>query len=281
MSAIILYRELDTSTEELEAITEFFPATFMRTGVPHRIDNEPQWLVIGRYSVLPYYQELIRELVFRGARLINSYEQHQFVADIGQWSEVLGELTPKTWKQGSFDELPSDKSFVLKGQTNSKKFLWRTHMFAEGRYAVREVFGRLLDDTLIGTQTIYAREYIPLVNFGKDINGLPITKEIRIFVLFGEVVGSGYYWSNHVDEVRKLYNDELPSIDEVPEKFLQKVINKIGDLVSFYTVDIAQTDKGEWIVIDLNDGQMSGLSEVRPRDLYRSMHELLRKRDLI
>lgn len=279
MSAIILYRQADTTNDEVEAINEFFPATFMRTAVPQRVDNEPEWLVIGRYSVLPYYNELVKDLRIRGAKLVNNYEQHQFLADLGQWYEVLKEVTPKTW--GSrFDTLPKDKSFVLKGQTNSKKFSWDTHMFAKDKEAVQIVLSRLLDDTLIGRQDIYVREYTPLVTYCHGINGLPITKEFRFFVLYGEILCAGFYWSSHIEEVTEANGGKLPSIEEVPTLLLNIITTKL-DHIPFYTVDVAQTVAGDWIVVDLNDGQMSGLSEISPRALYMSMYNTLSKRDLI
>ena len=272
-NTIILYRKHDTDEEEVKTIHEFFEATSNRTAVS---DNQ---LVIGRYSVLPYYRELELDLAIYNSRLVNSYAQHEFVADIGQWSEVLAGFTPQTWVQGQFDLLPEDKSFVLKGQTNSKKFLWNTHMFAKDKDSVRDVMSLLLDDSLIGRQTIYAREYVPLITYGHALNGLPITKEFRFFVLYGEVVCGGYYWSNYADDVN-LKAGPLKA-DDVPEYFLKKVVEKIGDLVSFYAIDIAQTQTGDWTVIDVNDGQMSGLSEIQPRALYMGMTRILRKRGLL
>lgn len=280
MSTIILYRKADTSKEELEAINEFFPATSMRTAIPNRAKDEPPWLVIGRYSVLPYYYELMCDLAVNNARLINDHTQHQFVADLGQWSEVLGNMTPRTWGS-NFDTLPENKSFVLKGQTNSRKFLWPTHMFARDKSEVPKVLSRLLDDSLIGSQTIYVREYLPLVSYGWDINGLPVTKEFRFFVFDGEILCGGYYWANHVDDVMAANNGELPSVEEVPKDFLTNAIKSLGEYVPFYTIDVGQTVSGGWQVIDVNDGQMAGLSTITPRALYLALHKALVKRGLI
>lgn len=276
MSAIILYRKFDTSEEEVEVINDFFPATAMRTALP---PADEEWLVIGRYSVLPYYQELVRDLKIKNASLINSYQQHEFVADIGEWSVVLGDLTPMTWVQGEFNHLPQDASFVLKGQTNSKKFLWDTHMFAKDRAAVRDVLSRLLDDTLIGSQTIYAREYVPLITYDIALNGLPITKEFRFFVLYGEVLCGGFYWSNFIDDIHK--SGYLPDVEEVPDEFLKAVTDRIGDRIPFYVVDVAQAKDLRWLVTDVNDGQMSGLSEIQPRALYMGMSRVLKNRKLL
>jgi len=40
-------------------------------------------------------------------------------------------------------------------------------------------------------------------------------------------------------------------------------------------VDVARTESGEWIVIELNDGQQSGLSDNDPDQLYSNMKKML------
>lgn len=272
MTPVILYREFDTPPEELPAITSNFPATPSRT----MIDEGD--LVIGRYSVLPYYAELCADLRTIGAKLINSYAEHQYVADIGRWSVDLEGFTPNTWRQGSFGQMP-EGAYVLKGQTNSKKFLWDTHMFAKNKAEVSQVMCRLLDDTMIGQQTIYARSYIPLVTYLTGLHDLPITKEFRFFVLYGKIVGSGFYWSSHIDDIIRIAGD-IPDPLEVPADFLRDVIAAVGDNINFYVIDVAQAESGRWLVTDLNDGQMSGLSQVDPNQLYPNMRRVLREREI-
>ena len=80
----------------------------------------------------------------------------------------------------------------------------------------------------------------------------------------------GYYWSSHIEDL-----NEIPMPSEVPEEFLRKVINKIRGQINFYTIDVAQTVSGEWNVIELNDGSMSGISENDPDKLYSNMKEVL------
>lgn len=43
----------------------------------------------------------------------------------------------------------------------------------------------------------------------------------------------------------------------------------------FYVIDVAKTVYGEWIVIEMNDAQMSGLSMVEPIELYTNLYALL------
>ena len=226
-------------------------------------------LVIGRYSVLPFYQELENDLGVVGAKLVNTYREHRYVADLQNYVADLGDMTFQTWNFRDIHTLPDDIAFELKGETNSKKGKWPTHMFAKDKRAAVEVFTKLQDDSLLASQEIYVRQYIPLKKLAEGIGGQPIAMEFRFFVLYGQVVSGGYYWSSNLDQLEK-----VPDASVVPHSFLQKAIDRVKDKVAFFTLDVAQTESGDWLVVELNDGQMSGLSENDPNILYRNMKHL-------
>lgn len=265
---IILYRDFDIEDNEHHAMYQNFRVSQSRTYLPLNS------FVIGRFSVLPFYKELINDLEKINSKLINSWEQHSFVADIGKWYPVLKDYTPETWSMriGS-DNLPTDCSFVLKGATNSIKRLWTTHMFARTRADVPDVYGRLLDDTMVGQQEIFARRYVPLRKLGESVNGMPITEEYRFFVCYGKIVSSGFYWSSHADEVLHYNYDKVAYINN----FVNTIIYLIGDKCNFYTIDIGIKEDGDPIVIELNDGQMAGLSENDPFVMYKNLKDIIKE----
>jgi len=273
---IVLMRASLAEDEELQCARKYLPVVENRSKCP---DNS---LVIGRYSVLPYYRELEEDLKTRGSRLINTYNQHLYVADMQQWYGDLKDFTPKTWF--SLESFKSswwhgkatqaeraNTSWVLKGQTNSKKQQWDTHMFAATERDVSTVYSRLCDDGLIGDQNIYIREYVPLHNFGVGIRGLPITEEYRFFVLDGNVIGSGFYWAQF-PEVREEHKLD-PSL--VDQQFLREVISAVAGRIRFFVLDVARKADGGWMVVELNDGCMSGLSEVSAETLYSNLYQRL------
>lgn len=139
-------------------------------------------------------------------------------------------------------------------------------MFAKNKPEAIEVYGRLSKDGLIGNQEIYVREYVPLKRLGTGVNDLPISEEYRFFLLDGKVVSSAFYWSSHVDDLTT-----VPSPDRVPESFMREVASRIGSNARFVVVDIGITESGDPIVIELNDGQMSGLSENKPELFYSEL----------
>lgn len=258
---VILQRGM--KEDELTAAQPHFHCVDLRSQVI------PGSLVIGRYSVLPYYKELEQDLASIGARLINTHKQHRFIADLGNWYEVLKDLTPQTWNRP--EDMPEEGPFVVKGETNSKKFQWKTHMYAHSRLDAINVMCRLQEDGLICDQHIYFRKYVPLVKLMDGFQGMPVTEEYRYFICGKQVLCGGFYWSNYEDDIP----GGVPDWKLGPEAFLQKVIDRVGDLASFYVVDIAKTQSGEWIVIELNDGQMSGLSCNDPKLLYSRLRQTI------
>ena len=265
---VILMRASLAEDDELQEAKKHFRVFGSRSAVPMGTD------VIGRYSCLPYFKELEADLAFHGSRLINKHAAHLYVADMANYYEDLKDLTPKTWFS-LFDfkneQNKPTNGFVLKGQTNSKKQQFNSHMYAATENDVDVVYSRLSDDGFLGDQKIYIREYVPLRQFGIGIRGLPITEEYRFFVLDGQVVGSGYYWSQF-PEIKEQYK---LSPDEVPESFMKDVMARVGNKIRFYVVDVARKKDGSFCAIELNDAQMSGLSDVEPAVLYSNLKKRL------
>lgn len=267
MSEILFSTEFKTEEEEKIA-SKFFNVYKSRMEVP------PNSLIIGRYSVLPYYKELEYDLNIKNSKLINSYKEHLYVAELMNYIEDLKEMTPKTWS--SLEEVPYniDHPLVLKGSTNSKKFLWNTHMYAEDRSSAVKVMLNLMNDSLIGQQQIRVRKYEPLVTFEIGAGGYPITKEFRFFVLDGKIISGGYYWSPFYDDLLETHKNEL-SIENIPKDFLNEAIRRVKDNIRFFAIDVAQKIDGNWIVIEINDGQMSGLCMNEPQILYENLKKVI------
>lgn len=262
---VIYYRDDFDWRQESDIAKKYFPVVPCRTAV------KPGQLVIPRFSALPFYKELEMDVEYIGAKLINTYSQHRYIADLMNWYEDLKDYTPKTWEKVEY--IPDEGPFVLKGETNSKKFLWKTHMFARDRMEAIDVFSRLSNDGLIGDQKIYVREYVPLKTYMVSIQDLPITKEFRVFCYNKEVLSIGYYWANHIEDLNDM--GIMPDVNDIDMGFLGKVMDIVSSNVDFYVVDIAETASGEWVVIELNDGSMSGLSCNDPDELYSRLRVVL------
>lgn len=261
MKPVILFRADLDAEDEAATCAEYLPTVNFRTDVPNNS------LVVGRYSCLPFYRELEQELASKQSKLINSYQQHQWIANLIDWGGqfgVLEGLTPKTWTDWS--ALPKGKSFVVKGRTNSRKQRWNTHMFAATRADVPVVAGRLLDDTLISEQGLVIREYVPLKKLGEGLNGLPVTNEWRLFFLKNQLLAKGFYWSRSHPEL-----EPLAGFSSAAENLALEAADLVSQHTNFFVLDLAETKAGDWIVIEVNDGQQSGLCGVDAAELYLNL----------
>ncbi len=274
---VILYREGvigdGDSTEMRAARGAGFKVVTRRSDVPKNSQ------VIGRYSVLPYYKELAEDLYSVGSYLCNNYMHHRFVARIDNWVDKLRELTPATWHY--YEQIPKDENgpFVLKGSTNSRKDRWLTHMYAADREALLAVRDRLMADTFIDQQGIFFRRYAPLRKLLDGATGMPITNEWRFFVYHDEIICGGYYWSNEMEQLAVRDAVANAPIDKM-KALIGQVIYAVGNRCNFYTVDIGELVDGSWTVIELNDGQMAGLSAIDPDEFYPALAKAVHRRSV-
>lgn len=267
MRPVILYRPADMDDGELPAAQEHFTCFQERTAM-QRHD-----LVIGRYSVLPYFEGIQADADYVGATLLNNLKQHRYIADLRNWVEDVRELTPKTWYR--IEDIDEEGPYVLKGKTNSRKFDWRTHMFAADKKAAGEVYWRLSTDGLIGggNQDIYIRKFVPLKTYFKGLNDLPVTKEFRFFTAYGEVICGAFYWANYADDM-----DEIPQPEPKHIEFVKKVLQRVNAYANAFVVDVAEKEDGELVLVELNDFQMSGLSLNDPKILYAGLRDIVRRK---
>lgn len=221
--------------------------------------------VVGRYHGWPDYRELHRDVELAGGQLVNTVAQHAWVADMGRWTEDLADVTPATWRFG--DEPCGPGPYVLKGAWKSRKDKWNELMFAATPADVTRVACRLMDDTLIGEGDIWVRQYVPLERLGTGLNGVPLSNEWRVFVLGGRPIAHGFYWEAHRDQLEA----EPDAESTMSMVWLGDVCARVGKRIRFAAVDIARTAAGEWVVVEVNDGQQSGLNGVDAGELYAAL----------
>lgn len=264
---VLYFRKSLAEENELKIASKYFPIVEQRT---HILKHKNCDLVIPRFSSLPYYEELEKDINYFNINLINTYKQHQYIANLRNWYYDLADFTPRTWFY--LDQIPDDGPFVLKGCTNSKKFNWNTLMFAKNKVEAIQTYIKLSQDSMIGVQDIVVREYVPLKKLCEGLNGLPISEEYRFFVVNGQIIGKGFYWANHWEEL-----DNKPNVEDVPQQFIDKIIKIVGTKINGFVFDVAKTQNNDWILIELNDITMSGTSMIDLNVLYLNMFKVLTK----
>lgn len=255
MKPIILFRPDRENFEEEISIKKYFDYSKIRSKIP------PNSLVIPRYSCLPYYKELEEDVNTLGSKLINTHKQFKYIEQFEYYNDIKN-YTFQTWFNQY--ELPDNTQFVVKGVTNSRKHLWNQCMFAQNKQAAIMNALSLREDSMIGQQDIIFRKYEKLVTYEIGINGLAFTNEWRFFFYKDIELCHGYYWSN-ADEPNK------GNLTKEGINLAHKVANIIKNHNNFFVIDIAEKQSGEWIVVELNAGEMSGLSFNDPNNLYSNL----------
>lgn len=261
---VLLFRKQFDAESEAATAERHFPVVGLRAQVPAGS------LVVGRYACLPYYAELAADLAENGSRLINSPQQHSYIANFDYYEDIRAHTFP-TWF--SLQDIPRalrDTPFVVKGRTNSRKLQWLTHMYAENFRAAVMLASDLANDPFIGPQGVIVRQYVPLETLETGINGTPITNEWRLFFYKDTLLATGYYWAI-IDDLGQV-EAARPDFEARGIPFAKMVASILQERVNFFVLDIARTAEGEWFAVEVNDGQQSGLNHfVSAEELYANL----------
>ncbi|MBC8143381.1 MAG: ATP-grasp domain-containing protein [Armatimonadetes bacterium] len=175
----------------------------------------------------------------------------------------LAGLTPESvWTQGAdidaawqLYEAWSRPATVVKDYVKSAKHRWNTACFLpEG--SDREHFGAVLSALVAYRGGDFAggyvlRRFAPLRQIGTTDWGQPIHEEYRLF-----------FWRGVCIAHPPAFPGDTATWGKIAARFAS----------AFVCMDIAHTDTGEWIIVEVGDGGVSGLPDgVTPEAFYRSL----------
>lgn len=139
-----------------------------------------------------------------------------------------------------------DKNAIIKDWVKSAKSRWKDGCFipagtTEERFMeIYRVFRS--DRGQLFNRGVVLREFIPIVEHGRDIRGLPIVEETRLFFWGGRLL-------THPSVTGQSPLDELPRWERVAERFNSP----------FITIDVAHLTDETWSIVEVGDGGVSGL----------------------
>lgn len=212
-----------------------------------------------------FYELLYEALLKKNVKLINTPIEYMNCHYFPNSYKYIESMTPMSiWFDieqyyNNFDNLLSklsvfdDNPIIIKDYVKSRKHEWNDACYisrASNQDEVRRVTNNFVNrqgDELNGG-LIYKR-YIEL-EFMKNHSksNMPLTKEFRIFVKNHKPVYIVDYWDEGT-----YGNEELP-LAKFKDVFIRIKSN-------FFTVDVAKTSIGEWIIIEVGDGQVSGIPD--------------------
>lgn len=221
------------------------------------------------------YEQLYEALLTKGLRLMNTPKAYRHCHYLPESYDIVEHHTPRTVWIKMTGEPPMDRimdmlevfggrSIILKDWVKSRKHEWDEACFiasASDRHGVERVVRRFLelqDDDL--NEGLVFREFIEFEPIGvHPKSGMPLTREFRMFFLDGTAIDSAQYWA------------EGKYIDEGPPD--GQFLGAAQEIQSrFFTMDVAKRLNGEWMIVEVGDGQVSGLPpDADVRNLYQAL----------
>lgn len=220
------------------------------------------------------YRILYEKLEEKGIVLINTPEEYERYHMLPGWYDDFRDVTPESvWENtGTLEavlELTQGLTgpHIVKDYVKSRKHEWYDACFIrdiENTADCSRVVGNFInrqERDLVGG--VVLRKYVELNSIGyHEKSGMPISEEYRVFVLFNTIMIIDDYWRTDVNVV--FSNDEM--------NWIKSIAGRIRS--GFATVDIARKKNGELIVMELGDGQVSGLQQIVADRFYKEMKRL-------
>lgn len=220
------------------------------------------------------YKDFYNELLQNGIRLITSPDVYSLMHLFPNAYKYISADTPKilTYPCHSHIELSDIRKhfsrFIVKDFVKSVKGTEFPDVFDVNEITQVEfdswikVFYNYRCELLTGG--ICIKEYVDLRKY--HCNNAEFTNEFRVFYLFGTILAIGEN-SNQLSKEQCIHSKPpLP------------LILRYKNLESpFYTIDFAELSTGDWIIIEVGDGGVSGIPVAYSKDIfYKKLIERLK-----
>jgi ATP-grasp domain, R2K clade family 3 len=208
----------------------------------------------------------------KGVYLINTPSQYQTAMEFDKFYGLLGELTPDSVIVSNLDDLQTIEAHLqfpmfVRGAVKSNKDQGWAACVARDRDELVAIAKGLLARERRSRGKIVARRLVKFRTVATDKQSFPISREYRAFVHRGVVLAYGFYWDEYQDSIA------LTPADEGTIRTLSiEAARRVG--APFVAVDVGQLENGDWIVIEMSDGQFAGLSQVAVFELWSKLAEI-------
>jgi hypothetical protein len=218
------------------------------------------------------YTAIYEAALTRNIRLVNTPDQYQTAMEFDRFYPLLGDLTPKSRIVTTPEQVATAASelgfplFVKGAVKSNKEQGWRA--------CVAETMPELIsiaDDLFVREQRsrgrVILRTLARLRTIATDYQAFPLGREYRVFVYQNCVLAYGFYWDEYADSIKLIATEE-----QAIQTLAFEAARRVG--TPFIAVDIGQLESGNWIVIEVGDGQFSGLSQVPVLELWSQLKDL-------
>lgn len=225
------------------------------------------------------YQSCYEALAARNLSLINTPAAYRHCHYLPQSYPLIAGQTPRSvWLDAAsglgIERILAalrpfgDAPVIVKDYVKSQKHHWAEACYipsAADQAAVERVVARFLalQEPDLNEGLVF-REYVPFEPLATHASsGMPLSREFRLFFLDGALLLAVPYWEQGA------YGALQPPIEQfIP---LARTIQS-----RFFTMDVARRQNGDWLIVELGDGQVAGLPELADASpLYATLARML------
>lgn len=236
------------------------------------LGNGEQLIYRGWIFAEEVYRRFFEALLARGYRLVSTPEQYAEVTYFPNYYPKVRDLSPEAvWTDSPDPYLAwsqsrklGDGPFVIKDHIKSAKHLWHEASFVP-KASGRENFERIASNLLNEQGSSFHRgfvvkQYVPLRSRGPSPREYPMCEEYRLFFWKGQLLVATHY-----------HKQAANAVDWSPFVTLAKRFD-----APFFTMDIAQTESGTWLIVDMGAGECSSLPpSLPPERFYGALARIL------
>ena len=218
------------------------------------------------------YRLFYDKLEAKGIILINTPEEYNKYHMLPGWYDDYKEDTAKSvWEdQGTVESAlllarNLEGAYLVKDYVKSRKHEWYDACFinniADKKNAERIIknFVERQGSDLVGGVVLRQFEKLKSIGFHEK-SGMPISEEYRVFVFASRVMIIDDYWQE----------DKKVSFSEEEKQWIDSAVKRLKS--NFVTIDLARREDGRLMIMELGDGQVSGLQQIKANNFYRAFN---------
>lgn len=214
------------------------------------------------------YRQFYRLLKEKEIILINTPEEYEHYHMLPGWYEDFKTCTPESvWEtEGKLENIllkakGLEGPYIVKDYVKSRKHEWYDACYikniSDSVNAAKVIsnFIKRQGADLVGGILLRKFETLKQIGFHEK-SGMPISEEYRVFIFAGRILIMDDYWRE--GEVVRFSDEE--------QKWIEEIACKVKS--NFVTMDLARKEDGSLIIMELGDGQVSGIQQINPEHFY-------------
>ena len=237
------------------------------------VQPQPTWgFWIGFIPTPARYAAIYNELLGKRICLLNTLQEHLIAQEFDRAYPYLEGLTPKSVRLTSLADWQTvmetlELPVFVRGAVRSRKAAGLQACVATTKLELQLLIKQFLEVEYRSRGRVIVRKFVNLKHARFSKEGFPLGREYRVFVYKKTVLGFSYYW-----EGEDPYKNLTPDEEQLVLRLAIAASDRLG--VPLLAVDIGQTENERWIVIEVNDGQFAGTSQIPLLELWNAINSL-------